>query len=173
MVESSFPCFQDSCCKGFGGDTVAGGTVGSGGLVIAESGSVVSGLALASGGYLLVLSGATATSLASSGGMAVSTGVLVDDTAAGNIVYAASALDLGATGSSSEAYVLAGGTLIFPSERSGWVHAWAVEARGGSPVIAVQWHPELEQRPDGVFDALVAAVRQAAAVPVTESAGLR
>lgn len=49
----------------------------------------------------------------------------------------------------------------------------AVEARGGSPVIAVQWHPELEQRPDGVFDALVAAVRQAAAVPVTESAGLR
>lgn len=62
----------------------------------------------------------------------------------------------------------------------------AVEADGGSPVIAVQWHPELDASQAPVFDALVAATRQrrtepqtiaAAArrpvVPATGSAGLR
>ncbi|MBE9404026.1 gamma-glutamyl-gamma-aminobutyrate hydrolase family protein [Brachybacterium sp. p3-SID1565] len=53
----------------------------------------------------------------------------------------------------------------------------AVEATGGSPVIAVQWHPELDPSQGVVFDALVAAVRQQAAatveaVPATRDAGL-
>lgn len=62
----------------------------------------------------------------------------------------------------------------------------AVEADGGSPVIAVQWHPELDASQAPVFDALVAVTRQRRAepqeatatahrpvVPATGSAGLR
>lgn len=62
----------------------------------------------------------------------------------------------------------------------------AVEADSGSPVIAVQWHPELDASQAPVFEALVAATGQdvaepraaistaeAAVVPAPEGAGLR
>ena len=46
-----------------------------------------------------------------------------------------------------------------------------VEADGGSPVIAVQWHPELDASQAPVFDALVAAMRAGAADFVVKPAG--
>jgi putative glutamine amidotransferase len=52
----------------------------------------------------------------------------------------------------------------------------AAEARGGSPVLAVQWHPELEEAEgelSGVFDALLSVVDHADTGADGVAAGLR
>ena len=48
----------------------------------------------------------------------------------------------------------------------------AVEATSGAPVLAVQWHPELETGPEGLFTALVDAIRHRAVVEAGVAAEL-
>lgn len=48
----------------------------------------------------------------------------------------------------------------------------AVEASSGAPVLAVQWHPELDADQAGIFESLVSAIRHSRAVPAGAPAGL-
>lgn len=48
----------------------------------------------------------------------------------------------------------------------------AVEASCGAPVLAVQWHPELDTDQAGIFESLITAVRHRKAVPDQAAAGL-
>lgn len=48
----------------------------------------------------------------------------------------------------------------------------AVEASCGAPVLAVQWHPELDTDQAGIFTSLITAIRHRKAVPEQAAAGL-
>ncbi len=89
--------------------TASATVVGSGGVIIANSGSVVSGAILSSGGYLVAVAGSTVRGTVSAGGSVVSTGVVAYQPGIGTTYFASSGGALTFAGGGME-YVLAGGT---------------------------------------------------------------